>query len=496
MVLIPSLSKISCAHCIRVCDIFSFCLKIVSISVTNKNFMQIDPTIFKAYDVRGIYPTQVSEEFVYAFGRAYATFMSQESLGVSHVIGVGADGRISSPSLKAKLIQGLLDSGFSVVDVGLVSTPSFYYAIAKLGLQGGIQVSASHNPKQYNGLKVVRAGSVPVSNETGLESIKEIIKNEAYVPIANKKGVVFERSGLLEEQVVDMSVGFDVGQIKNFKVVVDGANSVGVLDIEALFKILPCRLIPLNFEIDGNFPAHEADPLKEENLAQIKAKVLEEKADIGFAPDGDGDRLFVIDEKGEVVPPAILRGLLAQIELQKHPGGLVAYDIRPGRITKDMIEAAGGKFTITRVGHSLIKEQMLKEGAIFGGESSGHFYYKLPIGVFEAPMLVVLEVLQYLSRQDKTLSEIIAPYKKYFHSGEINVPLPPGKQVKQVLEAIEHKYANARYLYIDGLSVEYPDVWFNIRSSNTEPVMRVTVEAKSRERMEEVKENLLHIISE
>ncbi len=458
--------------------------------------MQIDSSIFKAYDIRGVYPEQVNEEFAYAFGRSYATFIKQElNTQGSLKIAVGADGRISSPSLKKQLIKGLTDSGINVVDIGTVSTPSFYFGVAKLGVDGGVQVSASHNPKQYNGFKVVRGGAAPVSKDTGLQTLKEIIEKESFIDLDNTQGSLEEVTDVIADTVTDALSRADINNLKNFNIAIDAANSVGGLDMEALFEKLPnVKATFINAELDGNFPGHEADPMKEENLVQLKDKIKELNADFGIAPDGDGDRIFFIDEKGETVMPSILRGLLAQIELKKHPGSLVAYDIRPGKITQDMIDELGGKALITPVGHSLIKEAMIKEGAIFGGESSGHFFYKLPVGTFESPMTVVLDVLKYLSEQNKPFSEVIQPYKKYFHSGEINVKVESREVINKVLEEIKEKYKDGKLVTIDGVSIEYPDVWFNVRSSNTEPLLRFTIEGRDKNKMEQMRDDLLALV--
>lgn len=458
--------------------------------------MQIDPSIFKAYDIRGVYPEQVNEPFAYALGRSYATFIKKELNGVENIkIAVGADGRISSPSLKQELIKGLTDSGLHVVDIGTVSTPTFYFGVAELKVNGGIQVSASHNPKQYNGFKVVRNAAIPVSRDTGLQTLKEIIETESFIPLSDAKGNIEEVNNILEAEVSDVISRAGNLDYKKYNIVIDAANSVGGLDMEALFAVLTgVNTTFINAELDGNFPGHEADPMKEENLVQLKEKIKEVGADFGIAPDGDGDRIFFIDEKGEIVMPSILRGLLAQIELKKHPGSLVAYDIRPGKITQDMIDELGGKALVTPVGHSLIKEAMIKEGAVFGGESSGHFFYKLPYGTFESPMTVVLDVLRYLSDSGKSFSEVITPYKKYFHSGEINVKVESRVVIDKVLTEIKEKYKDGKLVTIDGVSIEYPDVWFNVRSSNTEPLLRFTIEAKDKTKMEQMRDELLSLV--
>lgn len=455
--------------------------------------MVIDPIIFKSYDIRGIYPTQLNEELAYKIAKAYAEIIRRENKDNKNIeVVVGCDMRISTPSLKEQTIRGLTDSGLNVVDVGLVTTPTFYFSVAYYGYIGGMQVSASHNPKEYNGFKMVRAGGVPVSGEQGIYEMRDMVIANNF-PVYDKKGSVTQKSGVVEEEVKSQisELKIDTSTIKPFKIVVDTANAMAVLDIKAMFKDLKCNLIILNEKLDGTFPVHQPDPLAEENLKLLQNAVIENKADLGIGPDGDGDRYFFIDEKGEIVRQEILRGIMAQIALKENPGATVCYDIRPGRITKDMIEEAGGKASVTRVGHSLIKEQMLKENAVFGGESSGHYFYKFKYGTFEAPIVLTLKFLEFLSTQNKSLSELIAPYKKYFHSGEINTKVP---DVKAKIEEIKGKYSDGQQSFLDGITVEYPDYWFNVRPSNTEPLLRLNLEARSKELMEQKRDEVLRLM--
>jgi len=455
--------------------------------------MAIDQTIFKAYDIRGIYPTQLNEELAYKIARAYAEIIRRENKDKDKIeIVVGCDMRVSTPSLKEQTIKGLNDSGLDVIDVGLVTTPTFYFSVAYYGFGGGMQVSASHNPKEYNGFKMVRAGGIPVSGEKGIYEIRDMVIADNF-PVYDKKGTVTQKLGIVEEEVKSQisELNINISKIKPFKIVVDTANAMAVLDIKAMFKYLKCDLIILNEKLDGTFPVHQPDPLADENLIQLQNAVTENKADLGIGPDGDGDRYFFIDEKGEIVRQEILRGIMAQIALKENPGATVCYDIRPGRITKDMIEEAGGKASVTRVGHSLIKEQMLKENAVFGGESSGHYFYKFKYGTFEAPIVLTLKFLEYLTDKNKPLSEIIAPYKKYYHSGEINTKVP---DVKAKIEEIKQKYSDGIQSFLDGITIEYPDYWFNVRPSNTEPKLRLNLEARTKELMEEKRDEILNMM--
>ena len=446
---------------------------------------KVDQSVFKAYDIRGIYPTQIDESFAYQLGRGYASFILKENPRAKNIV-VGSDMRISSPTLKKELVKGLNDSGLNVIDIGLSSSPTFYFAVGYYGYDGGIQVSASHNPKEYNGFKIVREKALPVSKNTGIFEIRDIILRDEFVESENKGGII-KKENVLKDLVNDQLSEIDISKIKKFKIVVDAANSMGALDMEEIFKEIKVDLIRVNFKLDGSFPSHEADPLKEENIELLKEKVRENKADFGITADGDGDRYFFVDEKGNNLRQEVLRGIMAQVELAENPGATVAYDIRPGRITKDMIEEMGGKPIITPVGHSLIKEMMIKNNAIFGAESSGHYFYEKSYGTFEMPAILIAKFLKFLSEKDMAFSEIVKPYQKYFHSGEINFRV---KSVVEKLKEIEEKYGDGEIIKIDGVTVEYSDWWFNVRGSNTEPVIRLNLEAKTKELMEEKVEEI------
>ena len=450
--------------------------------------MPVDPSIFKAYDIRGVYPDQLTEETAYKVARAYSVLIQKENPGKKLKIVVGCDMRLSTPSLKKEVIRGLVDSGVDVVDVGLVSTPTYYFSVAFYGYDGGIQVSASHNPKEYNGFKLTRAKAVPVSANTGIFDIRDSVVRGEFAEV-QEKGVVESKGDVLKELVKEETKGIDLGKIKPFKIVVDAANAMGAIDIEGMFNNLPTNLVKLNFDLDGNFPSHQPDPLQDKNLLPTKEAVIKEAADLGIVPDGDGDRYFLIDEKGDVIRQEILRGIMAQLALKEFPGATVCYDVRPGKITKDMIEAVGGKASVTKVGHSLIKEQMIRENAVFGGESSGHYFYKFDFGTFESPVKFILKFLEFISGQDKKVSEIVAPYKLYFHSGEINTTV---KNRRAKVEEIATRYKDAKNISrLDGITIEYDDYWFNVRPSNTEPLLRLNLEARTEEIMEQKRDEVL-----
>jgi len=449
------------------------------------------PGIFKAYDIRGIYPSELNEELAYKVGRAFAEFIKTKVQKDEITVAVGQDMRISSPPLFKEVVRGITEQGVNVVDIGLVSTPTFYFGVSFYGYDGGLQVSASHNPAKYNGFKMVRAAAVPISGETGIMEIRDMVIQDVIPAKAEIQGKVSKREGVLADQIKFALDYADLKKIKPFKIAIDTANGMGGPMIEELFKYLPCEIEKLYFELDGNFPNHEADPLKEENMKDLQKKVVETGADLGIALDGDADRLFFVDEKGRSVEPAMVRGILAKIFLRDNPGAKICYDIRPGKITIDMIEEGGGVPVVTRVGHSLIKEKMAEVGSVFAGESSGHFFLKMPHGIFEAPEIMILKILQELSESGKTFSEYTAPLYKYFNSGEINFDV---SDKKMVFDKLKEKYgANLQYDF-DGLSFQWPDWWFNVRASNTENKIRLNLESTSEEIMKNKVEELSKLI--
>ncbi len=439
--------------------------------------------IFKAYDIRGIYPKELNEDLVYKIGRAYGV-LRQEELGLDKkiTIVVGHDMRLSSLSLFKELKRGLIDQGINVVDIGLASTPTYYFAVANFGYNGGMLISASHNPKEYNGIKIVRERATPVGRGTGMEKLRDLVEKNEFA-YDGAKGVELSKTGVLEAEVEIAKKYADLQKIRPMKVVFDTANSMGILYLNELFKYLPqVEIVRLNDKLDGTFPAHQADPLQDSTLDGLRKLVIKEKADLGIATDGDGDRIFFIDNFGKRIKPEIMRGILAQTFLKDNPGATICFDIRPGKITEDMILEAGGKLSVTRVGHSLIKKQMIDTGAVFGGESSGHFFVKFPDGVYESPMIACLRFMQVLSESGLSSTDFIKPLDKYFHSGEINFEV---EDKIGALEKLKEKYSDAEINDLDGLTFTYQDFWFNVRSSNTEPLLRLNLEAKTGELMQE-----------
>jgi phosphomannomutase len=451
----------------------------------------VNPDIFKAYDIRGLFPQDITAQTAHAIGVALANLIQNETGKTNPKLVVSKDMRLSGPELHQAVIDGITAAGADVLDIDLASTPTFYFAVGYLGADGGVQVSASHNPSEWNGFKMVRAKAKPISGDSGIYAIRDAITQDKLMT-SDTKGSITPKTGLLEALLHEQTKDLDLASIKPFKIVLDPANAMGILDLDALFSKVSATLTKMNYTLDGTFPSHEADPLKSENMEQLKAKVLETGADLGITTDGDGDRVFLVDNKGETLPPELLRGILAQIVLQRFPGSLIGYDIRPGRITRDMIEEAGGKSFVTRVGHSLIKEKMLELDSPFSGESSGHFFYKSQFGSFEMPVRMLADFLIWLSRHDQPLSDITKPFKRYFHSGEINSVVV---DKDKVFEALKTQFSDAlNFSDIDGVTFEFSDFWFNVRGSNTEPKMRLNLEATSQAIMEQKRDEVLAII--
>lgn len=455
--------------------------------------MQIDASIFKAYDIRGVYPTSLDEGLAQKIGEAFAALIRTETHKDQPTIVVSRDMRLSSPQLRAAVVEGLTSMGAHVIDIGLASTPTFYFAVGYLEADGGLQVSASHNPSEYNGIKAVRSMGRPVSGDDGIYTMRDMIVSDSIPSYDGATGSITERDDVLSalvDEFVDPAVA---ANIKPFKVVVDAANAMAALDCEAVFAKLPCELIRVNFDLDGSFPSHEADPLKDENLVLLQEEVVKHGADLGFSTDGDGDRYFVVMENGQRLSPEILRGILAQRVLAEFPGARIGYDIRPGKITEDMIVEAGGDPFITRVGHSLIKAEMIKEDSPFSGESSGHFFYRTQFGSYETPAKMLVDFLLWLTEQNRPLSKIAAPLNRYFHSGEINSVVA---DTAAVFTALKDKYQPSckRFSDMDGVLFEFDEYWFNVRASNTEPKMRLNLEARSQAVMEEKRDEVLALI--
>ena len=425
--------------------------------------------IFKAYDIRGVYPDELDEEIAEKIGAAAA-----------HVIGgktivVGRDMRLSGQKLAEAVIRGLLSAGKDVVDIGEVTSPMVTFAVAKFGYDGGVMVTASHNPGRYNGAKLCAHDAEPISYGTGIDRIEQMIAS-GDIPKADTPGKVAQRD-VLPDYLAHLWA--HVGNVSDIKLVIDTGNGMAGKVLTPLLEKIDVEMVPLYFEIDGTFPNHEANPLKPENLVDLQKKVVEAGADFGAAFDGDGDRVMFVDEKGNAVSADMVTALIGLDLLRDHPGSTILYDLRSSWAVREELETAGGKPLVTRVGHSFIKATMREKEAIFGGELSGHYYYRDNF-YCDSGAFTLLKVLTLLCRKRTPLSQLIAPLARYAGSGEINSEVVD-KEAK--IEELAAAYADGRQSRLDGLSVEFDDWWFNVRPSNTEPVLRLVVEARSREHM-------------
>lgn len=436
-------------------------------------------SIFKAYDVRGVVPDELRAEEVHRIGRAVARWLGGRQLAV------GRDARTHSPELAEALVRGINDEGVGVVDIGLCSTPMVYFAVEQLGLPGGVMITASHNPAQYNGLKICREHAIPIGGDSGLRDIAKGA-SEATGPPRHPRGSI--RSADVRDGYVEHVLRAG-GRCPSIPIAIDCGNGMASVGLERLLARLPLTVERLYFEPDGTFPHHEADPLKRENLDDVVAAVKRSGARLGVAFDGDGDRAMFVDDAGEPVTADLMTGLLARAILRRHPGGRVLYDLRSSRATAEAITEAGGIPEMCRVGHAFIKAQMRETGAVFAGELSGHFYFRFgPQLVHDDGTAALVALLDVLAETGRPLSELVRPLRRYAASGEINRRVA---DVPGLLAALAAEHAGADVSTLDGLLVRYPDWWFNVRASNTEPVVRLNLEAADGASMREHRDAIL-----
>jgi phosphomannomutase len=443
----------------------------------------LNPAVFKAYDVRGIYPDELDEEGAYAIGRAYVEQFEPRR------IAVGRDMRLSAPAMARAVVEGAADAGADVVDIGMVGTEMLYCAVGELGLEGGIAVTASHNPEQYTGMKIVRRGALPVGGDSGLLDVRD--RALAGFGEGGRRGTVSEAD--VWPAYLERVLSFvDVGAIKPLRVVIDAANGMAGAMLPPVLERLPLVPVTCFFEPDGSFPNHEPNPLLPENREFIVAQTLQEGADFGVAFDGDADRCFFVDDTGEFVPGDFATALFAESMLESERGGKVIYDVRASWAVPETVERAGGTPLVNRVGHAFIKHRMRKEDAVFAGEVSGHYYFR---DFFQADTGVVpfLLMLERVSRAGKPLSEILRPYReRYFITGEINSAVA---DVPVMLQELKERFGREGHVsHLDGVSVEADDWHFNVRPSNTEPLLRLNLEARSQELMEAKRDEVLAVI--
>jgi phosphomannomutase len=447
----------------------------------------LNPDIFKAYDIRGLYPGEINEDVARQIGRGFVTYLPASKIGVSR------DMRLSSPAIAAAFIEGARMQGCDVIDFGMMATDMLYYAVASAGLQGGAQITASHNPGIYNGIKMVRREALPLSGEAGLGDIRDMIVSGTLPPAASRQGTITNEN-VLEPYIKHIMSFIDPSIIKPFKVVADAGNGMGGVVAPAMFARLPCRVIEMCYTPDGSFPNHEANPLIEENRAHIVERVLSEKADIGIAWDGDADRCFFIDGTGEFISGDFITALLSEAFLLKHPHAKIVYDLRASHAVKDTVERLGGTAIMNRVGHAFIKRTMREQDAMFGGEVTGHYYFRENYYA-DNGFIPALLILELMSKKGQSLAELLQPLRaKYFISGEINTKMPSMALVDEKLQVLKRKYQNGRLSTLDGVSIEYDDWHFNVRASNTEPLIRLNLEATTPALMEAKRDEVLAVI--
>lgn len=432
--------------------------------------------IFKAYDIRGVYGENIDKDVAYKLGRSFVLFLNKKHPKIV----IGRDNRSSSPELFNFLKKGIIDEGGLVYDIGLSTTPMFYFADCFLKGEGGIMITASHNPKEYNGFKIVGKNASPISEDSGLIQIRHIFENLGNSP--KKKGKVIKKN-VLKEYVKHISKDFDLKDF-DFKIGIDTANSISSILIDEVFKKTNLKMYHINKELDSNFPNHDPDPLQKKNLRQLADLIKEKKLDLGIAFDGDGDRIVFLDDNAKVVSSDIVLALISDVLGKK-----VLYDLRCSNIIS---EIAGEKAYKSRVGHSFIKKIMKEEKIYMGGEYSGHFYLNDEY-CFEAPFFILFKLLEQMKLSSKNLSEIVKPYQKYFHSGEINFKVD---NKEKIIKKIEDKYKDGEKTKIDGVRIDYDDYWFLVRPSNTEPVLRLIIEAKTNKLLKEKEKELKELINE
>lgn len=452
--------------------------------------------IIKAYDVRGVYPEQLDENLAHDVGAAFVRVC-----GIADAEGavvIGHDMRPSGPDLVASFAEGVREQGCDVVLIGLASTDGLYYASGSLGLPGAM-FTASHNPAKYNGIKLCRAGAAPVGQDSGLREIRALI--EAGIPeCSGRIGEVTQRDVLADYAQFLRSL-VDLSSIRPLRVVVDAGNGMGGFTVPAVLSDaaglprLPLDIIPMYFELDGTFPNHEANPIEPENMRDLQRRVVEEGADIGLAFDGDADRCFIVDEKGGIVSPSSLTALIASRELQRHPGATIIHNLITSKTVPEVIAEEGGTAVRTRVGHSFIKATMAETGAVFGGEHSGHFYFQ-DFWRADSGMLAAMHALAALGGSQTNLSDLMIPFTRYAASGEINTEVTDQASAIQRITQAYAQQPGVQVDELDGLTIDGGDWWFNVRPSNTEPLLRLNAEAREENRMRQIRDDVLALMRE
>lgn len=447
---------------------------------------RINPIIFRAYDIRGIYPQEINEETAYLIGRAFVKFLKKKRPEIV----VGRDNRLSSPVLAKALIRGIIEEGGKVIDIGLSTSPMLYWAVAHYKFDGGVNCSASHNPPQYGGFKMLGEKATFLSEKTGLKKIKKIAQELAEKGKAKIKKGKLEKREILKDYLRFSLKDFKREKTGALKVVIDTGNAVPGILISELKKKVPFKIYHLFSKLDASFPNRSLNPLEPRALKALQEEVKSKKADLGIAFDGDGDRIIFVSEKGKQIPGDLIFALMAKIILKKAPGQKILYNICSSRIVGETIKENGGVPIMERVGHAFIKERMKKEKIPFAGEFSGHYYLKEDY-FSEAPFFILFNVVEEMAKTKKPISWLIKPYQKYFNSGEINFE---AKNKEKILEKVEKKYQRGKILKIDGLRIDFKDWWFLLRPSQTEPVLRLILEAKTKKLMLQKKKEIIKLV--
>ena len=445
-------------------------------------------SIFKAYDIRGLVDIELTPDFTFATGAAFARFLKAEREPGTVVI--GEDMRPSSPALADAFSAGVTSQGLDVIRIGLASTDMLYFAAGKLNLPGAM-FTASHNPAAYNGIKMCLSGARPIGKESGLLTIEKFVDEGS--PVALHQVGVEKHQEMLEEYVAHLLNLVDVSKIKKLKIVVDAGNGMAGHTAPAVFKKINAEVIEMYYELDGTFPNHEANPIDPENLRDLQAAVKKHGADIGLAFDGDADRCFLVDENGELVNPSSLTSLIASRELAKYPGSTIIYNLISSKSVPEVVAENGGTSVRSRVGHSYIKKLMAETGAVFGGEHSGHFYFR-DFWRADSGMLAALHAIAALGESDVSLSQLLKPFNRYVSSGEINSTVADAPAASKVIEDQYGAMPGVTLDHLDGLTVTGDTWWFNLRASNTEPLLRLNVEATTAQEMADIRDAVLNTI--
>ncbi len=441
--------------------------------------------IFKAYDIRGIYPTEIDEDVTYKIGQAIVTELKAK------ILAVGRDARKSGPSLHKSLIEGIVDAGCDVIDLDMITTPMLYFSSHHLDVDGAVSVTASHNPGEYNGIKICRKNAQPVGSTSGLDNIRDAVLSDNFNKIPTKGTVSKQDIKPSYYKYFSRFANFDD---KKFKIVVDCANTMGILELPFFTKYFAdnFEVIKLYCDLNNAYNAHEANPLNTDTLKEIQQKVVQTNADLGLAYDGDADRIGFIDETGTIIPMDLVTGLISKVLLETNHGATILYDLRSSRAVKEVIEESGGTAHECRVGHAFIKQQMTEENALFAGELSGHYYFQANKNG-EVSSLAAFILLNLMTKTNNKISELVKDLRRYYHSGEINSEV---KDKDAIITKLKEKYSDGTLTELDGIKIDYPQWWFNVRASNTEPVLRLNCEAKTKKMMEQKRDELLKIIRE